>query len=214
MSAIRGEATPAHWPNKMGRMLLASLDEVLGSEASGRVLRQARLDRRLVERPPDDLEREFGYDEVSQVMRALEEVYGPHAGRDQALAVGQVSFRYGLWEFGSLLGLVDLDTRLVPQVIRLRIALDALAATLHRYAGQRVEIDERDEHFVCTLEACPVCWHRQSSEPCCHAARGMLSELATWVSGGKHFRVQETGCTAAGDRACTFVVDKRPLEPG
>jgi predicted hydrocarbon binding protein len=40
---------------------------------------------------------------------------------------------------------------------------------------------------------------------------GLLQEALYWVSGGKVFNVAEKTCVAAGDQACTIVVDESPI---
>ncbi|MGQ0600109.1 MAG: V4R domain-containing protein [Anaerolineales bacterium] len=57
-----------------------------------------------------------------------------------------------------------------------------------------------------------MCWGRKTDSPCCHLAVGILQESLYWVSGGKHFDVIETTCTAMGDETCTFVIDKKAMD--
>jgi predicted hydrocarbon binding protein len=145
-------------------------------------------------------------------MQALEDMYGPRAGRSLAIRAGRSGFKYGLREFGSMLGLSDLAFRLLPLGIKLKIGLNAMADTFNNFTDQRVNLEERSDRFVYVIQRCPVCWHRQSDEPCCYAALGLLQETISWISNGKSFNIQETFCIASGDKTCTFLIDKRPLD--
>jgi len=43
-------------------------------------------------------------------------------------------------------------------------------------------------------------------------AVGILEEGLYWIGGGKSFYVEEVSCIAAGDRTCTIMIGKRPLD--
>jgi predicted hydrocarbon binding protein len=200
------------WPNKMGRMLLLALEDVMGRNGVNAVLNLAKLRHRVNSYPPNDLELEFGFDELSQIMQALEDMYGPRGGRNLAIRAGRAGFKYGLREFGSLLGLADLAFRLLPLGMKLKLGLNAMADTFNNFTDQQVRIEEDMDHFSYVIDRCPVCWHRHADTPCCHAAIGLLQEMVFWISGGKSFRIEETSCIATGDSACTLIVGKRPLD--
>ena len=61
------------------------------------------------------------------------------------------------------------------------------------------------------IERCPVCWQRKTDHPSCNLAVGILQEALYWISGGKHFNVEETECIAQGAPACKIVIDKASL---
>jgi predicted hydrocarbon binding protein len=196
----------------MGRMLLLALEDVMGRNGVNAVLNLAKLRHRVNNYPPNNLELEFSFGEMSSVMQALEDMYGPRGGRNLAIRAGRAGFKYGLRDFGSLLGLADLAFRLLPLGMKLKVGLSAMADTFNNFTDQRVSIDEQVDHFVYTIERCPVCWGRHAPVPICHAAMGLLQEMVFWVSGGKSFNIKETRCIAAGDNDCTFVIDKQPLD--
>lgn len=201
-----------YWPNKMGRMLLLSLEDVMGKNGVNAVLSLAKLRRRVNHYPPDDLELEFGFDELGSIMQSLEDMYGPRGGRNLAVRAGRAGFKYGLKDFGSLLGLSDLAFRLLPLGMKLKVGLNAMADTFNNFTDQRVSLEEEINRFVYVIERCPVCWGRSSPEPCCYAALGLLQEMVSWVSSGKHIDIEEITCVAAGDSDCTFIISRYPAE--
>jgi predicted hydrocarbon binding protein len=204
--------TKYYWPNQMGRMLLLALEDVMGRNGVNAVLNLARLRHRVNNYPPNNLELEFGFDELSAIMQALDEMYGPRGGRNLAIRAGRAGFKYALRDFGALLGLSDLAFRLLPLGMKLKVGLNAMADTFNNFTDRRVVVEEETDRFIYRIDRCPVCWHRQADYACCHAATGLLQEMVFWISGGKSFSIEEISCIASGDSACTFIIDKRPLD--
>jgi len=200
-----------YWPNKMGRMLLLALEDVMGRNGVNAVLNLAGLRHRVNHYPPNNLDLGFGFGELSGITQSLEDMYGHRGGRSLAIRMGRAGFKYGLRDFGSLLGLADLAFRLLPLGMKLKVGLNAMADTFNNFTDQRVRIQEEQAHFVYIIDRCPVCWQRSATTPCCHAATGLLQEMVAWISGGKAFAVQEVSCIAMGDDACAFTIEKHPL---
>lgn len=201
-----------YYPNKMGRVVLLAMEEILGRNGLTAVLNQANLSRLINNYPPNNLDMNFGFAELSQIQIALEELYGPRGGRGLALRSGRACLKYGLREFGPLMGLSDLNFRLLPLNDKVRIGAALFAETFNKYTDQRVRLRETEADFIWHIERCPVCWGRQTTDPVCHLAVGILQEALFWVSGGKYFHVEETACIAMGDPHCSIVIAKQTLE--
>lgn len=201
-----------YYPNKMARIVLLALEEVMGRNGVNAVLNLARLRHLINNYPPNNFDRQVSFHELGALMRALDDMYGPRGGRGLALRAGRAAFKYGIKEFGPVLGIADLAFRLLPLNMKLRVGADVFADTFNRFSDQSVKIADEDERIVWQNLRCPLCWERQTEAPCCHLAVGILQESLYWVSGGKHFDVVETTCCAHGDDCCTFVIDKKPME--
>jgi predicted hydrocarbon binding protein len=201
-----------YYPNKMGRIILLSMEEVIGHIGVNAVLNLANLNNRINNYPPNDLEKGFSFTELSKIQDALEGLYGPRGGRGLALRTGRVCFKYGLREFGPLLGATDMSFRLLPFDPKLRAGADLFAEAFNKYSDQRVRVEEQTDRFLWHIDQCPICWQRQTDAPVCHLAVGILQESLYWASGGKVYNVEETACIAMGDPACTIVVEKKPLD--
>ncbi len=201
-----------YYPNKIGRLYLISLEDVMGRNGVSALLNMAGLRERANNYPPSDLRREYPFDELSRTSQALETMYGQRGARGMELRAGRVAFTYGLKEFGPLLGMADLALKLMPLGMKVKIGLNAVAQTFDRFSDQPTHVEEKKGHFLYIIEKCPVCWHRHSDSPCCHIARGIIEESLRWVSGGKNFRVEEIECRGVGDPTCSFTVDKEPMD--
>jgi predicted hydrocarbon binding protein len=200
------------YPNKMGRIILLSMEEVMGHVGVNAVLNLANLNFRIHNYPPSTLEKGFNFTELSQIQEALEGLYGPRSGRGLALRIGRVCFKYGLKEFGAQLGVTDIAFRLLPTEPKLRAGAELFARVFNQYSDQRVRVEEQSDRFLWHIDRCPVCWKRQTETPACHLAVGILQESLYWASAGKVYNVEETNCIAKGDPACTIVIDKKPLD--
>jgi predicted hydrocarbon binding protein len=205
-------SSPCNYPNKMGRIILLALEEIIERSGVNAVLNQARLDELINDYPPANLDLQFECTALAAIMTALESIYGPRGGRGVALRTGRACLKYGLREFGSLLGLTELTFRLLPLDEKIRFGAEAVAQFFSKVSHQRINLMEDEEHFIWNLENCPLCWGRHTHSPTCHLTVGLLQEALYWVSGGKFFEVEETECCGCGDPACKIVIAKQPFE--
>jgi len=201
-----------YYPNKMGRIVLLSLEETLGRNGLNAVLNLAGLHYLINNYPPNNLDAGFPFDDIGAIHQSLEEMYGPRGGRGLANRAGRACFKYGLREFGPVLGISDLAFRLLPLNMKLKVGADVLAVTFSRFADQSIRLEEDPTSFRLHIAPCPVCWGRKTNTPCCSLAVGVLQEGLYWVSGGKNFMVEEVACIAKGDPACTMQVSRQPLD--
>ena len=201
-----------YYPNKLGRIFLQAIEEILGHNGLNAVLNQSQQSYLINNYPPNDLERRLSFQQVSAIYAALEAMYGPRGGQGVAIRCGRVSFKYFLRDFGPEIGLSDLEFRLLPPHTKIREGVNILANAFNQYSDQIVRVEETETGYLWHIERCPICYGRQSTTPFCHAGVGFLQEALYWVSGGKFFNVEETLCLARGDPACTIRMDKDPLE--
>jgi predicted hydrocarbon binding protein len=200
-----------YYPNKMGRIILVAMEEIIGHSGINSVLNLVSLSSFIDHYPPPNQELRFPFELVSRIQFGLEEAYGPRGGRGVSLRVGRACFRYGLKEFGALMGLTDMAFRLLPLQTKLKLGIQSFADIFNKYSDQRVRVEEDAEHFYWHIERCPVCWDRQAEAPICHLAVGLLQESLYWAGSGKFFEVEEMHCIACGDETCTIKIDKLPM---
>lgn len=200
-----------YYPNKIARIYLQAMEEVMGKNGLNAVLNMAKLPGYIQAYPPDNLDREFDFQEYASLNQALDDIYGPRGGRGLGLRAGRASFSRGLKNFGALAGVGDLAFRVLPLAAKLKIGLPAMARIFTQFSDQTSRVEEFSDHYLYSIERCPVCWGRKGDRPLCHAATGLLQEGLRWVSGGHEFKVEELQCIAAGDRHCVFHISKEPV---
>jgi len=203
--------TEYFYPERMGRIILLAMEEVIGGEGVRSVLNLSSVASYSDDYPEAHPEKNFPFRAVAQLQESLEQVYGPHGGRGTALRVGRACFQYGLREYGSMLGITEMAFRLLPLSTKIHTGAKLFADLFNKQTDQVVRIEEKDDKLFWHIERCPLCWERKTTEPVCHLAVGLLQEALYWLSGGKIFNVEEIACIARGDPACTIVIDQMPL---
>jgi len=201
-----------YYPNKIVRLALQALEEVMGKNGLNAILNLANLKELIDNYPPDNLKREFDFADFSAVNGALEEMYGPRGGRGLALRAGRHAFEEGLRNFGALAGVGDLAFKVLPLQAKLRIGAPAMAKVFTQTSDQYSTVEEKDDHFLYTIHKCPVCWGRKTDKPACNMGLGLLLSGAKWISGGKEFQIVQTAAKSCGDEACDFMIMKEPIE--
>ncbi len=199
------------YPNRMGRIVLLSMEEVMGRNGVYATLKLASLTSLLENYPVDDAERAFPFSTISTLTDMLEQVYGPHGGRGLALRIGRACFNNGIRLYGAQLGITEMAFRLLPLPAKVSAGAKAFAELFNAATDQKVRVEEEGDKLLWHIEQCPLCWERHSQEPVCHLAVGLLQEALYWLSGGKIFNVEEETCIAAGDETCTIVIDQSPI---
>ena len=204
------DAVPCY-PQKMGNIILLGTEEVIGKSGLDAVLHLGALEDAAQLARSDSDERTFSFESISRLHQSLEQLYGPRGGRGLALRAGRATFKYGLKEYGSMLGLTEMAFRLLPLSTKLHTGANSFAGLFNKHTDQRVRVEEFDTTILWHIERCPLCWERTSDGPVCHLAVGLLQEALYWLSGGKVFSVEEIACHARGDERCTILIQKKPL---
>ncbi len=199
-----------YYPNKIARIYLQALEEVMGKNGLNAILNMAGLTNLVDNPPPDNLDKQFDFADYSALNGALEDMYGPRGGRGLALRAGRAAFSQGLKNFGALAGVGDLAFKVLPLGAKLKIGVPSMAKIFSQVSDQKSTVEETDTEFIYTMTPCPVCYGRKSDKPMCHAGVGLLAEGLKWLSGGHEFKVTETKCVGCGDPACVISIQKEP----
>ena len=77
------------YPNKMGRIVLLAMEEVMGRNGVNAILNLARLKNLVNCYPPNNFDRQFTFEEVGAIQQALDDMYGPRGSRGLALRAGR-----------------------------------------------------------------------------------------------------------------------------
>lgn len=208
---MAAEKSGLYYPNKMGRIYLTAIEEMIGPEAVKAVLNAANLSPYINNFPPNNMGREFDFADFSAIGATLEKMYGLRGERGLGMHAGKACFEQGLIEFGSLGGLGELAFKAVSPYTKIKIGLKGMAEAFNKFSDQQSTVEETDDYFVYTIQRCPVCWGRSSSRPLCYVAAGMLQTGLRWLNDGHYFEVEEVACCATGDEFCVFYIQKETL---
>ena len=140
--------THYYYPNKMVRIVLLAMEEVMGRNGVNAVLNLAHLKYLVNNFPPNNFDHQVSFEELGAIMQSLDLMYGPRSGRGLALRAGRACFKYGLKEFGPVLGIADLAFRLLPLHMKLKVGADVFGETFNKFSDQVVRLSE-DEDASC-----------------------------------------------------------------
>jgi len=211
MSQHDPDAGKLFYPNRMGRIVLLAMEQIMGTHGVNATLNLAGLAHRVSQYPPNNMDLEFSFEELSVIQSTLEQIFGARGGRALARRSGRETFRYALTDFMPVMGIADLVFRPIHLGIKLKVGLEVFAETFNKFTDQIVRLGEDREKHLWIIERCPVCWKRTTENPCCHLAVGLLEESLKWVSNGRKFRVEEVECIASGGDNCLIAIDKKPM---
>jgi predicted hydrocarbon binding protein len=176
------------------------------------LLNMAKIPEYIGNYPPDNMEKGFSFQQVSQLQQAIWDMYGPRGARVFATRAGEQTFNDGLAHFGALANAAQAAMRIGSLEMKIKIGLGFFARWFNEVSDQVVTVTESETHWNWVIRRCPICWERQSNQPLCHLAIGVLQGGLAWVSGGGMFRLAEIECTAMGAQDCIIQIDKRPIE--
>lgn len=150
-------------------------------------------------------QREPALIQFNAFIQALEEIYGQPASRGLALRIGRASFQYGLKKYGDQAGFRAMEFRLLPAPRRLENGLRSLAQIIARECGSSISVSDEGAYWQWRVD-------RQTTAQDCFLIAGLLQEFTNWAGGGRFYRVEETECQACGSLACTYRIEKKPLD--
>jgi len=205
MAEERREPEQWRFTNALMRQAIMAIGQVMGQQGLKVVLREAGLERYVDELPPNDLEQDVSTVDYAALNQAVEEFYG-RAGKGMLQRIGRASFRYGVEEQATLMGVAGAAIKLMPQKTRIKFILTQMAKSLMDVnQDTTIEVQETPQGFVFADFTCGVCCCRKAEHPICHLYIGSISEAVKWAT-GQEYEVREIECRATGVEACRFLV--------
>jgi len=205
MAEERREPEQWRFTNALMRQAIMAIGQVMGQQGLKVVLREAGLERYVDELPPNDLEQDVSTVDYAALNQAVEEFYG-RAGKGMLQRIGRASFRYGVEEQATLMGVAGAAMKLMPQKTRIKFILTQMAKSLMDVnQDTTIEVQETPQGFVFADFTCGVCCCRKADHPICHLYIGSISEAVKWAT-GQEYEVREIECRAIGAEACRFLV--------
>jgi len=201
-----------YYPNRWGRLVLTSAEEIVGEKGMAALLNMAKIPHFIGNYPLDDMEKTFSFEEVGQLQQAIWDMYGPRGARVFATRAGEQTFQDGVGHFGQLAKTAQAAMKIGSLEMKIKIGLGFFARWFNEVSDQVVSVKEDQEHWYWVIERCPMCWDRQSDQPICHLAIGVLQGALAWVSSGKRFKLAEIECKGMGSENCVIQIDKTPLD--
>lgn len=208
------EKSGLYYANVLAHVTLRSIEEVVGTNGMNAILKHAGLGDLINNYPPKNWEKAFDFNDYSAVNHAIHDIYGMRGGRTLAIRAGRATFAEMRKTYGAVVSATDLARNLVPMKVKVNLWLNAMAKAFSTVCDQKTSVEEGETTFVYTVHQCPSCWGLDGTydSPICSMQVGLLKESLNWLSNGKEFYIHEETCCATGEKACVFIIQKKPLE--
>jgi predicted hydrocarbon binding protein len=197
--------------DRMGRIILLGMEEIIGRDEVFSVFTQAALTQVAEPDLPYKGGLDFSFQMLPQLQASLEKTYGISAGRGLAIRSGRACFRHLLREFGAEMGLTDLEFRLLSLPDRLKFSIRAMAALINQHTGLHAAFEMDDNCLYWTIERSPTNRANHNDKSVCHLIFGLLQETLSWTSGGKIYQMDEANCIERSDPCCKIRIRKNPI---
>ena len=199
-----------YYPNNLARIMLLALEDVMGANGVNALLSLADKREYIGNYPPDNMENQVDFADISTVIGTLDEMYGARGSRVLAMRTGMAVFDETLKNIGEAVDVNDEGFVALPLIEKMRVGLSFVGISLTQSTKNVPVMKEENDHFTYAFPLCPVCWGRKTSEPTCHLLAGTLRGGLRWVTRGINFNVTQVKAHSCGDDVCEFVI---PFEP-
>lgn len=199
-------------PNASLRTLFMAIEEVMGANGAKAVLNLAGMQKYIDNYPPNDVDRAVRFSDYGGAQQAVEDFYGGRGARAMLTQIGRATFRYTLEERPAILGLAGLAMKMLPEKTRVKMILGRMVDAANKDVNLPSRLDEDEEAWYYIVDECPCAFRKRTEKTvACYTTVGTLQEALKWAT-GKHYRVQEVECLAAGGVQCKYRIDKIPQE--
>ncbi|MEM7111158.1 MAG: 4-vinyl reductase [Chloroflexota bacterium] len=211
MSLSAEEGKNYFYPNRWARIVLTSAEEIIGEKGVAALLNLAGLPHLIGNYPPDNLKKEFSFEDMGKLQQAFWDMSGSRGARVFATRAGERSFQDGLKSFGQVARAAQMAMRIGSLEKRMSVGLAFFARFFNTVSDQVVSVEEDSEEWRWNIDRCPMCTGRTSDSPVCHLAVGVLHGAFAWGSDGKRFRITPTHCQAMGHEKGIITIDKKAM---
>lgn len=200
-----------YYPNNLARITLLALENVMGTNGVNALLSLSNHREYIGNFPPDNMDSEFDFADLSSIIGTLDDMYGPRGSRVLALRAGLATFDETLKDIGEAVDVNDEGFMAMPTIEKIRVGLSLVGITFTQSTKNIPTVEEKDDHFLYSVIYCPICWGRTTTEPSCHILTGLLKGALKWVTLGSDFNVSQVGAHSCGSSTCDFIIPKEPI---
>lgn len=202
--------------NFLMKCWLITIQNIVGPNGLNSVLNYAHLQKYIDNFPPDNELFEIPVKDARDLFHSLYELFGSKGSRSLSFRVGREYARIGIDGRPAIVKALMLAARLVPEKMKMRLALDKLVETENMWfrsnvSGPIVELKEEGNYFYIVRKDWFESGGIVSQQPVCGMYSGMLQYIMKWITGHEH-DVEEIECKAVGDSVDVFRIEKARKE--
>jgi predicted hydrocarbon binding protein len=194
--------------NYVMRNWLESIESILGVNGLKSVLNHSNLQEYIDNFPPPDYELQIPEEDIKRFFCSLMELFGEKGSRSLQLRIGREMIRIGIEKYNQrFVKALLLAARLVPETMKMRLALERYKVEGERNFLPSVELQEEDDCFLVILRGNFMSEGITSQVPVCGVLVSTIDYIMEWITGHKH-KVEEIECRAMGYPADVIRVSK------
>jgi hypothetical protein len=194
------------YPNRGARALLLGLEDLLGKHGLEALLKQVGLEEWTDKSPPDNLDREIDFTQLTALNQGLLEFYGQRSGSGLARQANRSKFEEAWGDFSELARLRQEDFSALPLEERMKIGGETLGRVFNEISDLGLRITTVGNSVAFEFENCPYCLQVTSELPLCGASAGWIEGFLRLIKAGRQVTVLESSCSAAGAPHCIFTL--------
>ena len=200
------------YPNRGARALLLGLEDLIGRHGLDTVFKIASLDHWAVEFPPDNLERDVDFAQLTALTHGLIEMYGMRSGPGLARQAVRATFVKTWGDQGLLADLKDQRFTSLPIEQQLEVGGMAAVRVFNELGNTGAKFTTSHGEVSFEFENCPYCVGMKSNSPICGGSAGWVEGVLALIGAESRYAVSEVSCSAMGDTCCKFVVKPLRIE--
>jgi predicted hydrocarbon binding protein len=198
------------YPNRWIRIILETTEDIVGKNGIDALLNLAGLRQYIGNYPPDDMKKEFSFEDVGKLQKAYWDMYGERGARAFAIRAGSKTLNDGIERFGKVAMAARAALTIASVDKRISVGLDFFAKFFNTVSDQKVSVDEDDKNWYWRIQTCPMCAGREADKPVCHLGVGVLhGALENFVDKNARYRITPVKCQAVGDPEGVIEIEKQ-----
>jgi hypothetical protein len=197
------------YPNNLSRILLLSLEDVMGINGLNTILKLAGQSDLIGNYPPNNTESEFDFATFSMIICALTDMYGQRGARVLAMRAGNAIFHQMLLDMGEPIDVKVESFQSKPLTEKIQVGLSVVRSAFSKTKSAPIPLTE-DGTYSYSVKYCPVCWGRSTSTPECSLISGLLQASVRWSTNGLEFEVSQKTAQSCGNPTCDFIIPTLP----
>jgi hypothetical protein len=198
------------YPNNLSRILLLSLEDVIGQNGLKAILNLAGQSNLIGNFPPHNTESEFNFSSFSMIIGALDDLYGQKGSRVLALRAGDAVFQEMLKDMGEPMDIESDNYQAKPLSEKIQVGLSVVRNKFSKTKTASIPQTE-DGQFLYSVQYCPVCWGRTTTTPDCFLISGLIQASIRWATKGQEISITQKTAHSCGDPSCDFIVPNAPI---
>ncbi len=197
-------------PNQVLHLVFIVAEEILGKNGLNSLLNYTKLQKFIGNYPPNNMEMEQGFDDLSRIMTGLIEILGEHGSKTISFQIGKRTFEIIRDKFPSMLKINEIEPqertpdRLFDEFVRIQGIMFEAAKEIF---GDIYKYYETEEGYVIELSPCYWCIGLKTDRPICNAGNGFSFAVGQWIV-REDLKIEETHCIAKGDKMCRHLIHR------